>query len=176
MSNQFVKIGSDGKPQPNHPVIETGELAGSLDYDVDNNRWDINYFGLNITPAEMSEFWANLETSRNGCDFGDESEDEISDATVMRVVSQNIKFNAYLNSIAETESPNGVLWLRPFVDLNTSASRLEAVMFTNAVDAAIDILKGEMIQILSYEQYAYYEKFVAWMLDDDNWYEIGFNF
>jgi hypothetical protein len=189
MSNQFVKIGSDGKPlKPKHPVIETGELAGSLDYDVDNNRWNINYFGLNrlrllalfggseITPTEMSEFWANLETSRNADDFGDESEDSVSDATVMKVVSLNTKFNAYLNSVAETESPNGVLWLRPFVDLNKTASRLEAVMFANCVDNAIDILRGEMIQILSSEQYTYYEKFVEWVLDDDNWHGLGFNF
>ena len=78
--------------------------------------------------------------------------------------------------MSATESPNGVLWLRPFVDLNKTASRLEAVVFTNAVANAIDILKGEMIQILSHEQYNYYENFVAWMLDDENWYKIGFNF
>lgn len=189
MSNQFVKIGSDGKPlKPAHPVIKTGELAGSLNYEVDNNRWNINYFGLNrlrllalfggnqITPAEMSEFWANLETSRNADDFGDESKDSISDASVIRAISLNTKFNAYLNSVAETESPTGVLWLRPFVDLNKTASRLEAVMFANCVDNAIEILRGEMIQILSYEQYTYYENFVEWVLDDENWYEIGFNF
>jgi len=189
MSNQFVKIGSDGKPlKPNHPVIETGELAGSLNYDVDNNRWNINYFGLNrlrllalfganeITPAEMSEFWANLETSRNADDFGDESEDSISDASVIRAISLNSKFNAYLNEAAETKSPNGVGWLRPFVGLNKTASRLEAVMFANCVDDAIGILKGEMIQILSYEQYAYYDEFVEWVLDDTNWHGIGFNF
>ena len=190
MSNQFVKIGSDGKPlKPNHPVINTGELAGSLDYDVDNNRWNINYFGLNrlrllalfggseITPTEMSEFWANLETSRNADDFGDESEDSISDASVIRAISLNTKFNAYLNDRA-TVSPTGVHWLRPFVDLNKPASRLEAVMFANCVDSAIEILKGEMIQILSYEQYTYYEKFVEWVgrIDDDNWHGIGFNF
>jgi hypothetical protein len=189
MSNQFVKIGSDGKPlKPAHPVIETGELAGSLNYEVDNNRWNINYFGLNrlrllalfganeITPAEMSEFWANLETSRNADDFGDESKEDISDASVIRVISLNTKFNSYLNSVSATESPNGVLWLRPFVDLNKTASRLQATMFANCVDNAINTLKGEMIQILSYEQYTYYENFVGWMLDDENWYEIGFNF
>ena len=188
MSNQFVKIGSDGKPlKPNHPVIETGELAGSLDYDVDNNRWNINYFGLNrlrllalfggseITPTEMSEFWANLETSRNADDFGDESEASISDASVIRAISLNTKFNAYLNRAAHNESPTGVQWLLPFVDLNGTASRLEAVMFANCVDKALDILKGEMIQILSHEQYTYYDNFVAWVLDDDNWHGIGFS-
>mgnify|MGYP004016343737 FL=1 len=95
---------------------------------------------------------------------------------MIRVISLNTKFNSYLNSVSATESPSGVLWLRPFVNLNKTASRLEAVMFTNAVADAIDILRGEMIQILSYEQYTYYENFVAWMLDDENWYEIGFNF
>ena len=49
-------------------------------------------------------------------------------------------------------------------------------MFANCVDNAIEILRGEMIQILSYEQYTYYESFVGWVLDDENWYEIGFNF
>lgn len=189
MSNQFVKIGSDGKPlKPNHPIFIDGELEGSFDYEVDLNRWNINYFGLNrlrllalfganeITPAEMSEFWANLETSRNNDDFGDESKDDISDATVIRAISLNTKFNAYLNEAAETESPNGVAWLRPFVDLNKPASRLQAVMFANCVDKALDILKGEMIQILSYEQYTYYDKFVEWILDDTNWHELGFNF
>lgn len=193
MSNQFVKIGSDGKPlKPNHPIIIDGELEGSLDYDVDLNRWNINYFGLNrlrllalfganeITPAEMSEFWANLETSRNADDFGDESKDDISDASVIRAISLNTKFNAYLNSVAhgtmQPETHDGVLWLLPFVDLNKTASRLEAVKFANAVDAALDILKGEIIQILSDEQYTYYDNFVAWMLDDENWHEIGFNF
>ena len=51
----------------------------------------------------MSEFWANLETSRNGDNFGDESGDEISDASVIRAVSLNTKLNAYLNNAAQTE-------------------------------------------------------------------------
>tara|TARA_B100000035_G_scaffold85417_1_gene71789 strand:- start:92 stop:661 length:570 start_codon:yes stop_codon:yes gene_type:complete len=189
MSNQFVKIGSDGKPlKPNHPTIASGELAGSLDYNVDLNRWNINYFGLHrlrllalfggseINPTEMSEFWANLETSRNGDDFGDESGDEISDASVIRAVSLNTKLNAYLNNAAQTEH-TGIFWMRPFVDLNKHASRDEARMFASAVDTALDILKGEIIQVLSHEQYDYYEGFVAWILDpDDNWEAIGFNF
>jgi hypothetical protein len=49
-------------------------------------------------------------------------------------------------------------------------------MFANCVDKALEILKGEMIQILSYEQYTYYDKFVEWVLDDTNWHELGFNF
>lgn len=188
MSNQFVKIGSDGKPlKPNHPTIDSGELAGSLDYDVDLNRWNINYFGLHrlrllalfganeIDPTEMSEFWANLETSRNGDDFGDESGDEISDASVIRAVSLNTKLNAYLNNAAQTEKA-GIFWMRPFVDLNKHASRDEAKMFASAVDTAIDTLRGEIIQVLSHEQYDYYEGFVEWILDDVNWDTIGFNF
>ena len=125
MSNQFVKIGSDGTPlKPKHPVISNGHLAGSLDYDADNNRWNINYFGLHrlrllalfganeIDPTEMSEFWANLETSRNRDDFGDESGDEISDEAVMRAVSLNTKLNACLNNAAQSEKA-GIFWMRP---------------------------------------------------------------
>ena len=183
-----MKIGSDGKPlKPNHPVILEGVLAGSFDYEVNLNRWDINYFGLHrlrllalfganeIDPTEMSEFWANLEASRNGDNFGDESGDEISDASVIRAVSLNTKLNAYLNNAAQTEK-TGIFWMRPFVDLNKHASRDEAVMFASAVDTALDILKGEIIQVLSHEQYDYYERFVGWILNDDNWEAIGFNF
>ena len=188
MSNQFVKIGSDGTPlKPKHPVISNGHLAGSLDYDADNNRWIINYFGLHrlrllalfganeIDPTEMSEFWANLETSRNRDDFGDESGDEISDEAVMRAVSLNTKLNACLNNAAQSERA-GIFWMRPFVDLNKRASRHEAIMFANAVDTALEILKGEIIQVLSHEQYSYYDGFVGWILDDDGWEAIGFNF
>ena len=66
--------------------------------------------------------------------------------------------------------------MRPFVDLNKRASRDEARMFASAVDTALDILKGEIIQVLSHEQYSYYEGFVEWILDDDGWEAIGFNF
>ena len=188
MSNQFVKIGSDGKPlKPNYPIISSGELAGSYDYEVDLNRWSINYFGLHrlrllalfgageISPGEMSEFWANLETSRNGDNFGDISGDEISDSSVVRAVSLNTKLNAYLNNAAQTEH-TGIFWLRPFVNLNNHASKEEAGMFANAISTALETLKGEIIQVLSHEQYDYYEGFVGWILDDDNWEAIGFNF
>ena len=63
------------------------------------------------------------------------------------------------------------------MDLNKHATKDEARMFASAVDTALDILKGEIIQVLSHEQYDYYEGFVAWILDpDDNWEAIGFNF
>ena len=66
--------------------------------------------------------------------------------------------------------------MRPFVDLNKHASRDEAVMFANAVETALETLRGEIIQVLSHEQYSYYEGFVEWILDDVNWEAIGFNF
>jgi hypothetical protein len=188
MSNQFVKIGSDGKPlKPDHPVIETGELAGSLDYDVDNNRWNINYFGLNrlrllalfgtreITPAEMSEFWANLEMSRNGQDFGDSSDAEVNDRNVIKALSLNTKFNAYLNGAAERiEDHKGVKWMKPFVNLNGHATRIEAGIFARSVEFALEQISKEMVQVLSEEQYQYYSNFVSWAYDG-NYDAMGFN-